>query len=301
MKQVIMALCLMGCLLWSVGIHAQEALTAYFEIPNPRPRIGEPIEGVLVISYSDQIEVLQRPELPTRWGIFEIVQTGERETTTANGRIIERQPFTLVAWQTGDHALPFSEVIYRPIGTTDLRRYRLPDIFFSIPSVLTEESLTIRTDEAPISIPFLPVWAFFVAISLVGVISIGIFSLWRYYVRQNAMQTLVENPQDIFLADLNRLQAVSDDTMRYALLSHILRQYLRARYGILAHEMTNDEIIQRLKTDGRVTSYQIASLTEIFEHLTVGKFSTLQISHLPERLIRMTEAWVQNVHSEEFA
>ena len=301
MKQVIVALCLIMWVLWSVGIQAQETLSAYFEIPNPRPRIGEPIEGILVINYSDQIEVLQRPELPTRWSIFEVVQTGERQTSTDNGRVIERQTFTLVAWQTGDHALPFSEVIYRPIGTTDLRRYTLPDVFFSIPSVLTEDSLTIRTDEAPIAISFLPVWAFFVAMSLIGVISIGIFSLWRYYANQNAIQTLVENPQDTFLAELKALQSASSDDMRYVLLSHILRQYLRARYGILAHEMTNDEIIQRLKTDGRVTSYQIVSLIEILEHLTIGKFSTLQISHPPERLTRMTEAWVQNVHSEEFA
>jgi hypothetical protein len=298
MKRMAWLICLIGWFMSTSNITAQPALTAYFEVKNTRPRIGEPIEAVLVIEYSDQIEVLQRPILPKEWGIFSVIDIQERQITTANGRILERQSFTVVAWQTGDHALPKSEILYRVIGTADLQTYTLPDVFLSIPSVLLEDSLTLRPDEAPITIPFLPIWAFFTAISLVLGILIGIYQLWRYYARQNTHQAEAPNPQDIFLEELKSLQTATTNTMRYTLLSHILRNYLRARYGILAHEMTDQELLYALKTDGRVTSYQLTSLAEILEHLAMGRFSTLAVSHPPEHLIRMAEAWVQNVSPE---
>ncbi|MCU0480263.1 MAG: hypothetical protein MUE54_03525 [Anaerolineae bacterium] len=283
-------------ILWLLGsspLYAQPTLAASLAVSNSRPLIGEPIEVTVTIIYDVQIQVLQRPQFPKEWGIFEVINIGERFTTSENGRTVERQMITLVAWQTGDHALPKMEILYRVEGTSDLQTYTLPDTFLSIPSVLTEDSLTIQPNEPPISISFLPIWVFFIGISIVTILSVGIIELLRYYARQNVIQTHLPDPQALFLSQLDAIH----DNPTYETLSHLLRTYLQGRYGILAHDMTDTEILDHLKADGRVMSYQLASLSELLEHLTVGKFSTMPIAHPPQKILKMAQAWVQNIHT----
>lgn len=276
---------------WGI-IHAQARLTASIQIDNPRPKIGEPFNGTLIIEYDEAIEVLQRPPLSGEWGIFEIISADDIEITTANGRITERRNFILVVWQTGDHNLPPSEILYRVRGTSDLERYTLPDVFLSIPSVLDETSLSLKPNEAPITIPFPPTWVILIGISLIIILFLGLYELLRYYARQNATIITIADPQILLLDALRQHQA----DPQYDAISYTLRAYLRGRYGILAHDMTDQEIIATLKTDGRLASYEIASLSEILEHLSVGKFSTTKIGHPPEKVLNMIENWAKNVH-----
>lgn len=277
-----------------VPAYAQPTLTASLAVSNSRPLIGEPIEVTLTIIYDVQIQVLQRPQMGKEWGIFEVINVGEFTTTSENGRTVERQIFTIVAWQIGDHSLPQADILYRIEGTSDLQTYTIPDTFLSIPSVLTQDSLTLKENELPITIPFLPVWAFFILISIVVGVLVGLFELMRYYARQNAIQTNLPNPQTIFLSQ----SANMGDNPTYDGISEILRAYLHMRYGILAHDMTDTEILTRLQSDGRVASYQLASLGELLEHLTVGKFSTTAIGYSPQQLLKLAEAWVQNILTE---
>mgnify|MGYP001344829961 FL=1 len=283
-------------ILWLLGISpldAQQPLTASFAVSNSRPLIGEPIEVTLTIIYDMQIQVLQRPQITKEWGIFEVIETGQLVTTSENGRTIERQVFMMVGWQTGDYALPKANILYRVEGTTDLKTYIIPDIFLSIPSILTEDSLVLKENEPPITIPFLPIWLFFVGISIMTMIVMGAIELLSYHARQNAIQTNFPDPQTEFLLQLDTIH----DTPSYEKISQILRTYLQMRYCISAHDMTDIEILTRLQSDGRVASYQLTALAEILEQLTVGKFSTIQIAYPPQKLLSITQAWVQNIHT----
>lgn len=296
MKRIIGLLCLFMWI-WGNNAQAQPILSAYIEIDNPRPKLGEPFQATLVIRYDERIEVLQRPPLSGEWGIFEILKTNERQTTSNDGQVVEQQSFTLVAWQTGDYSLPKSEILYRVRGTSDLTRYTLPDVFLSIPSMLQPDSLTLRPDEAPIMFPLLPTWAIFIITSLIIIVIVSFYELLRYYARQNIPIITPPDPQTRLLEALEYHRT----NPNYADISDTLRHYLHGRYGIMAQEMTDQEIISRLKTDGRLASYQLAKLSEILDHLTVGKFSTTNIAHPPEKLIPMIKAWAQNVHMGEQA
>ncbi|MCL4253954.1 MAG: hypothetical protein KJ043_09255 [Anaerolineae bacterium] len=276
---------------WGI-IHAQARLTASIQIDNPRPKIGEPINGTMIIEYDEALEVLQRPPLSGEWGIFEITSVSELERTSVNGRITERQSFVLVAWQTGDHTLPLSEILYRVRGTSDLERYTLPDVFLSIPSVLDEASLSLKPDENPITMPFLPTWLIAIGISLIVIVFLGLYELLRYYARQNATHTPIIDPQILLFDALRQHQT----DPQYDAMSYTLRAYLNGRYGISAHDMTDQEIITTLKADGRLASYQLATLSEILEQLSVGKFSTTQIGYSPEKVLKMIEGWAKNIH-----
>lgn len=276
---------------WGI-IHAQPSLTASIQIDNPRPKIGEPFNGTMIIEYDEALEVLQRPPLSGKWGIFEIVSMSELERTSTNGQITERRNFILVAWQTGDHTLPASEILYRVRGTSDLQRYTLPDVFLSIPSILDEASLSLKPDESPITIPFLPTWLIAIGISLIVIVFLGVYELLRYYARQNATHTPIIDPQILLFDALRQHQT----DPQYEAMSYTLRAYLNGRYGISAHDMTDQEIITTLKADGRLASYQLATLSEILEHLSVGKFSTTKIGHPPEKVLNMIENWAKNVH-----
>jgi hypothetical protein len=283
--------------IWGNNAQAQPMLSAYIEIDNPRPKLGEPFQATLVIRYDERIEVLQRPPLSGEWGIFEILKADERKTTSNDGQVVEQQSFTLVAWQTGDHSLPKSEILYRVRGTSDLTRYTLPDIFLSIPSMLQPDVLTLRPDEAPIMFSFLPTWAVFIITSLIIIAIISFYELLRYHARQNAHIIISPDPQTRLLEALEYHRTDPN----YTNISDTLRDYLHQRYGIMAQEMTDQEIIARLKSDGRLASYQLAKLSEILEHITVGKFSTTTIAYSPEKLILMIKAWAQNVHMGEQA
>ena len=282
-------------ILWLLSISplsAQSPLTASFAVSNSRPLIGEPIEVTLTINYDVQIQVLQRPQIAKEWGIFEVTDAGEWVTRSENGRTVERQILTMVAWQIGDYALPKASILYRVKGTSDLQTYTIPDTFLSIPSILTEDSLTLKENEPPIAISFLPTWVFAVGISIVIIIVMGAIELLSYYARQNSEQTHLPDPQAEFLLQLDTIR----DTPSYEKISQILRTYLYMRYGILAYDMTDNEILNRLRSDGRLASYQLTSLAEILEHLTIGKFSTMQIAYSPQKLMSMAQTWVQNIH-----
>ncbi len=276
----------------SIGIiHAQPTLTSFIQIDNPRPKIGEPINGTLIIEYDEAIEVLQRPALSGEWGIFEVISTDELERTSANGRIIEQQSFILVAWQIGDHSLPPSEILYRVRGTSDLARYTLPDVFLSIPSMLDETSLSLKPDESPITMPFLPTWAIFIGITLIVIVLLGLYEILHYYARQHVTITPIADPQILLFDALRQHQS----NPQYDALSYTLRAYLNGRYGISAHDMTDQEIITMLKGDGRLASYQLATLSEILEHLSIGKFATTPIGYPPEKVLEMIKNWAKNI------
>lgn len=280
-----------GLLSWGVA-YAQPTLTAFIQIDNPRPKIGEPINGTLIIEYDEAIEVLQRPLLSGEWGIFEILSADDIQITSVNGRIIERQSFILVVWQTGDHNLPPSEILYRVRSTSNLERYTLPDVFLSIPSILDETSLTPKPNEAPITISFLPTWVIFIGVSLIIILFLGLYELLRYYARQNVTTTVITDSQILLFDALRQYQT----DPQYEAMSYTLRTYLNGRYGISAYDMTDHEIIATLKADGRLASYQVANLSEILEHLSVAKFSTTKIGYPPEQVLKMIENWAKNVH-----
>lgn len=272
-------------------LSAQTTLDAYFEVTNTRPHIGEPVDLFLIISYTEDIQILQRPRLSGQWGIFQILEQGEREIINTGERIVEKQYIRLVAWQTGDHALPTSHIVYRIGGRAEIITYQIPSTFFSIPSILQDDAIALRPYEAAIVLPYLPAWAFMLGISIITGIFIGIAQLFIYYRKQQISIKTMPSPYTIFLKNLAELKQTPDALT----LSNALRDYLRAEFSIDSNTMTNAEIITGLKHNKRLYPHQIDGLAEILEHLTLHKFADALVGYPPQRLVSMTHTWLKSV------
>lgn len=245
------------------------------------------------ILIGDQVNFDMHVSLPEgstlRWPEFEDTLTSKLEIVTSSipdttvsdtaGTVIH-QRLVLTSFDTGFIAIPPIGFIFNR-DSSQLVRSEAQLLY--VQDIPIDEQGEIKEIKEPYDVPFN--WRKWLKVVLIGLLIIALavlaFVLWRKYFRKEKKAEVKQVPlrpaHEIAFEKLEQLRQQklwqNDRTKEFYIeLSHIAREYMENRYGILAPEMTTDQIMSALKLKG-VEAGHLASLKEALQLADLAKFA----------------------------
>lgn len=190
-----------------------------------------------------------------------------------------RASMVITSFEEGEYLLPGIPVaIRRPDGQIDTLYFKGQDVLFCTMPVDTA-TFQIHDIKGQIKYPvtFMEVLPWLGLALLLAGIGVGIF-YWVRYARRKKEELMQHDPAHIVA--LRKLDSYRGDKywaapkqkLFYSGVTDALREYMAARYGISAMEMTTAEIFQALK-DSDIPSDMKAELKDLFERSDYVKFA----------------------------
>jgi len=197
------------------------------------------------------------------------------------------QTFILTTFDSGFYAIPpIRFFIQQPPDTTKIARQSEP-LFLNVHTVHVDTTLAIKPIKGPIKIPisFREMLPWIIA----GIIIIGLIGFILYWLKKRKKAeplfrltpkiTLL--PHETALAELEKLGKKklwqSGKIKEYHTeLTEIVRKYIEERFGIMAMEMTSDEIMDSLNERAGISKATLDKLVQIFTLADLVKFAKAQ-------------------------
>ena len=254
--------------------------------------IGTPFRYSMRIEADPDVAV-SVPILSGQLGDFTIKDFGGKEPEErADGtRVVERW-YDLLAYETGSQFIPPVPLSYRR-ENGESHTIDSPKALVNVVSVLSrdEEATDIRDikEAEPISAGWSLFWLLSIATVAAAVLMWGLYRLLN---RARAARPAASRlPHDVALAELARLQSrrLPDEGRHeeyYVALSAIVRQYIEARFGLRAPEMTTDEFFAAAQRRRELATEHRSALHEFLAEADLVKFAR----HVPTRE-RAERAW----------
>jgi hypothetical protein len=257
-------------------------VTVHASVDRKEVTIGDPIRYTVEVSANTDTEIVI-PVLSGTVGDFTISDFGEVPPRKENGHVVSARWYKLTTFQTGDHLIPAPKVMYRIPGE-DLQQAQGNEVLVGVTSLLAKDpkAADIRDIKPPEEVPFdwQPYGIAAAAVVVVGLLGAAFFYLLNRPRRQRALPP--RPPHELALTALNRLRArglIQQGHFEeyYVQLSSIVRRYLEDRFQIRAPEMTTEEFLSTLATDGRLIGPHRRLLGEFLSQADLVKFAR----HLP--------------------
>ncbi len=219
--------------------------------------MGDWLNLTVQVRHADSVNILWS-EFKDTLGIFEIVRLDTLPRVGASGMVADGRKVTLSAYDSGSFVIPPILIAYvHPPDTT--RHYVQSDpITIQVSSVEVDTSKAIKDIKPPLSVPL--TWK---EIALYAGIILAIAALiyggyYFYRKRKRKAGEIVEEDAPkipphiqamIRLKELKekRVWQQGDVKAFYSEATEIIRQYFEGRYGIMALELTSDEVFAQLR------------------------------------------------------
>ncbi len=219
--------------------------------------MGDWLNLTVQVRHADSVNILWS-EFKDTLGVFEIVRLDTLPRVGASGMVADGRKVTLSAYDSGSFVIPPILIAYvHPPDTT--RHYVQSDpITIQVSSVEVDTSKAIKDVKPPLSVPL--TWK---EIALYAGIILAIAALiyggyFFYRKRKRKAGEIVEEDAPeipphiqamIRLKELKekRVWQQGDVKAFYSEATEIIRQYFEGRYGIMALELTSDEVFAALK------------------------------------------------------
>ncbi len=277
------SLLLMPCLLAADSTPTLTApVTIHASVDRKEITIGDPIRYTVEVAAAADTEIVI-PVLSGTVGDFSISDFGELPPRKESGRLIAARWYTLAIFDTGDHLIPAPKVLYRRPGE-DLQEAQGDEVLVGVTSLLAKDpkATDVRDIKPPEDVPF--DWRPY-GIAAAAVIAVGVLgAAFFYFLNRPRRQRLMppRPPHEVALTALNRLRSrglIEQGQFEeyYVHLSSIVRHYLEDRFHIRAPEMTTEEFLSALATDGRLIAQHRRLLAEFLSQADLVKFAR----HLP--------------------
>jgi hypothetical protein len=229
-------------------VRAQESTaSAQFFAPNATPLVGEPVLLVLSAAFMPGTTLVQWPDFPQQWGVFEVRDAAELNIAEQNGVVEYRQDLTVVLWEPGDFITPETTIIYMD-ANGNLANLYVQALPFTVPSVLTDDR-TLRPLKPLVFLSYIP------RPLVIGVILVvAVAAIWFIQRRRRPVKAAADWQGDIreldrrMLAALNAIgrQALEPSAV-YAATADCLRDYLGQQFGVAAQELTTAELLANVQ------------------------------------------------------
>ena len=261
MIHYIKILILLIVVLFSVKVTAQQAQpveNAVVKADTLRRQIGQQVVLTINVRIPDSKKVYW-PSIPDSLGRIEIISRSPIDTMQGVGKNwkMYSQKLTITSFDTG--FISFPKLAFKTSTGKDTT------VLLSDSVLLKYSSIPVDTTKAIKDIKGLmgaPLTAGEVAPWILGILILGAIGVIIYtvYLRKKSKKPLIlfkpkpELPAHILaLEALNRLKDEAlwkKDRFKeyYTGLTDILRSYLEKRFGVMAQEMTSDEILEALKS-----------------------------------------------------
>jgi hypothetical protein len=177
-------------------------------------------------------------------------------------------------------------VVFQKQGEDQEHEIESEPVTIAVTSLLTSDSdnLAIREIAPPVELPGSPwLWLYgVIGITVLGGIGATVFFVLRRR-RQPGTTVNLRPAHEIAYEELEWLlaeQLVETGAVKhfYLRLSHILRHYIEARFGLRAPERTTEEFLDDLRTAESLMPPHKELLKEFLSHADMVKFAELQPS-----------------------
>jgi hypothetical protein len=225
-----------------------------------------------------------------RLGGFEIVDFGKSEGA-GNSGVLEAW-YELVGYETGaQHVGPVPIAYLRPGAEPE--QIEAPRAVIDVTSLLggpdAANELRDIKEAVPVREPLVAPWMIGAAAAAAAVLALAAYRLHGR--RRRAASAPVRAPHEIALEALDRLRAErfverGQFETYYVRLSGLVREYVEARFGLRAPEMTTDEFLAAAQRGRDLGSAHRLALGEFLSEADLVKFAR----HVPSRE-RAERAW----------
>ena len=221
--------------------------------------IGDPVQLRLRIEadenlhvYIDPIDLSEQEHLEVNKPQVKRIESESSLTEKVHYEVT----YPIRAFTTGKHSLPPITIKYT--GTNgDSGSVQAPAYLFEVQSVKSPSDTEMKGIKGPWSVP--PNWLLYILVVIVVIVAIG--AIIFLYLRRRAKPTDLQpeavpprQPHEIAYEQLNRIAGmnwVAQGEMKiyHTEISHVIRQYIAARYHIPALELTTQELLDRLQSE----------------------------------------------------
>ena len=208
------------------------------------------------------------------------------------GKAHYKVTYPLRAFAIGKHSLPPITIKYTS-ADGDSRSIQTPAYLFEVRSVKPSGDTEMKGIKGPWSVP--PNWLLYILGAFLVIVALGaiIFVYLRKRAKPMDLQSEVlpqRQPYEIAYEQLNRIEGmnwVAQGEMKvyHTEISHVIRQYIAARYHIPALEMTTQELLNRSQPENIPKEL----VQQFFTHCDLVKFARYSPTK-PEAHERMEEA-----------
>ena len=278
------------------GASAQEAVRILSHDFDPDDiTIGDPVQLRLRIEadenlhiYLDPIDRSEHEHLEVDKPQVERIEVESPPKGIAHYEVI----YPLRAFAMGKHTLPSITIKYTDTDG-DSGSIQTPAYPFKVRSVKPPSDTEMKGIKGPWSVP--PNWFLYIFVAFLVIVAIGaiIFVYLRGRAKPVDLQPEVSpqrQPHEIAYDQLNRIEGMNwvvqgEMKIYHTEISHVIREYIAARYHIPALELTTEELLDRLQPEG--ISKEL--VRQFFSSCDLVKFARYSPTK-PEAHERMEEA-----------
>jgi len=250
------------------------------------PKLGDALRLTLVVEADSGVTV-EMPAFGEALGRFSIVEFAPRIATTAGGKTVQSQRYTLQPPMSGRQRVPPLRIEFvdeRPdklpeSGEAEVRELLTEELSIEILSVVGEEGALLdelRPPRGPLQELQTGVMRYWPWLALVAV-ALGLTLAWRWWQDRASVRRRL-SAYDIAVDRLDRLEARGLPTADqadewYVELSSIVRRYLEDRHGVRAPELTTEEFLRTAGESAELSSGHRQLLTKFLEQCDRVKFA----------------------------
>ncbi|HLP15927.1 MAG TPA: hypothetical protein VK470_06705, partial [Bacteroidota bacterium] len=190
-------------------------------------------------------------------GGFDIIQadTAARRSES-NGQITETRTIVVSRYEPGSSMIPAITLAYRSPNDTTVYSAQTNPIPVEVRPIAVDTTIAIKDIKPPLSVPLSWQEILLYAGIVLLLAALGYGGWWLWKKRQRKQLGIVEEkpaiPPDILaLAQLHELEEKhvwqkGEIKAFYSEATEIVRRYFEGRYGVMALEMTTDEVLDQL-------------------------------------------------------
>ncbi len=234
--------------------------------------VGDWLNLTVQVKHADSVKVLWS-EMKDTLGVFEIVHLDTVPAAGSGGSVTEGRKVTLSAYDSGSFVIPPIRIAYMHPNDTTRHYVQSDPLTVQVSTVEVDTAKAIKDIKPPLGVPL--TWkeiALYTGVLLaIAALVYGGYSYYRKrkrkageIVEENAPKILPHIQAMISLKELKekRLWQQGDVKAFYSEATEIIRQYFEGRYGIMALELTSDEVFVQLR---RFTlAADVTKLIEVF-------------------------------------
>ena len=230
------------------------------------PKIGDTI--------LQTIQVINRSKIDTSFST-------DKKTVTLH------QNFLITSFDSGFYTIPPIRFFYRELPDTTIRFVQTETLLLNVHTLAVDTTKVIKPIKGPLSIPltFKEILPWLLLAVLVILVVLAILFYLKKRKKSEPIFTIRSEvkllPHEIALSELEKLRIKKlwqgGRTKEYhSELTDILRNYLENRFGIMALEMTSQDIIESIRVQKTILDDSIGKLNHILSMADLVKFAKMQ-------------------------